>query len=82
MVYNVGTRGVALKKDTGRLAWKTGSGTAGDARRAAASPVAGDVATKGLSVSPAGSVAGRRVRLSGSAGPRSDAATSYTTALR
>ena len=29
VVYNVGTRGVALKKDTGRLAWKTGSGTAG-----------------------------------------------------
>ena len=67
----------------------TGRGTAGDARRAAASPVAGDIAKKGLSVSPASSVAGRRVRLSGrtvagaaSAGPGSDAATSYTTALR
>ena len=29
VVYNVGTRGVALMKDTGRLAWKTGSGAAG-----------------------------------------------------
>ena len=29
VVYNVGTRGVALKKDSGRLAWKTGGGTAG-----------------------------------------------------
>jgi hypothetical protein len=68
----------------------TGRGTAGDARRAAASPVAGDVAKKGLSLSPASSVAGRRVRLSGpavagtaaSAGPGSDTATSYTAALR
>ena len=29
VVYNVGTSGVALKKDSGRLAWETGSGTAG-----------------------------------------------------
>ncbi len=29
VVYNVGTRGVALEKSSGRLSWKTGSGTAG-----------------------------------------------------
>ena len=29
VVYNVGTRGVALEKNSGRLAWKSGSGTAG-----------------------------------------------------
>ena len=29
VVYNVGTRGVALEKNSGRLSWKSGSGTAG-----------------------------------------------------
>ena len=29
VIYNVGTRGVALEKNSGRLSWKTGSGTAG-----------------------------------------------------
>ncbi|MED5454097.1 MAG: PQQ-binding-like beta-propeller repeat protein [Verrucomicrobiota bacterium] len=29
VIYNVGTRGVALHKNSGRLSWKTGSGTAG-----------------------------------------------------
>jgi outer membrane protein assembly factor BamB len=29
VIYNVGTAGVALDKNTGRVAWKTGSGTSG-----------------------------------------------------
>ena len=29
VVYNVGTHGLALKKNTGSLAWETGAGTAG-----------------------------------------------------